>query len=269
MLSLVGAFLLLIPMLHSMLYVTYVDPGEAPHEMLSYVQTTPDVTNVMAKITTLDQELYHGQHLLRIGVDGANTWPFAWYLRDYKYVWYGYSDTTPSPNDLDVLLIDPGYTATFTSQNQQHPVYRAHVYSLRAWWDEGYKPPPCVPSKTKQCDPNTLYGGVGALTWLSYGDPVPCDAITTRDSQTASQLAKNGVVYCLVSPTATSSEQVEACTASSSSLTGVVCKPTSSFSPTRAFGNFWSWLWTRTSLGPDTGSTDFAFLIRSDIPMNP
>ena len=270
-LSLVGAFLLLIPMLHSMLYVTYVDPGEAPHEMLSYVQTTPDVTNVMAKIETLDQQLYHGQHLLRIGVDGASTWPFAWYLRDYKYVWYGYNDTNPSPNDLDVLLIDPGYVATFTSQNQQaqHPIYKSHVYRLRAWWDEGYKPVPCVPTKTKPCDSNTLYGGVGALTWLSYGDPAPCDSITTRDSQTASQLARNGVVYCLVSATATMSQQVKACTASSSSLTGITCTPASSFSPTRAFGNFWAWLWARQPIGPDTGSTDFAFLIRSDIAMKP
>jgi hypothetical protein len=240
--------------------------------MLSYVQTTTDVTDVMAKINALDQELYQGQHLLRIGVDGANTWPFAWYLRDYKYVWYGYSDTNPSPNNLDVLLIDPGYVSNFTSQNQQNaqaPTYKAQVYRLRAWWDEGYKPPPCVPSKTRQCDPNSLYGGVGALTWLSYGDPPPCDSITTKDQTTASQLAKNGAVYCIVPPTATTSEQVEVCTASSSSLTGVVCKPASSFSPTKAFGNFWSWLWTRTPIGPDTGSTNFAFLIRSDIPMNP
>jgi predicted membrane-bound mannosyltransferase len=271
-LSLVGAFLLLIPMLHSMLYVTYVDPGEAPHEMLSYVQTTPDVTAVMAKITELDQELYHGQHQLRIGVDGNTTWPFAWYLRDYKYVWYGYNDTNPSPNDLDVLLIDPGYVGVFTGQNQQNaqqPTYKSHVYRLRAWWDEGYKPVPCVSSKTNKCDPNTLYGGVGALTWLSYGDPAPCDSITTRDSQVASELASNGVVYCLVSATATTPQQVEACTASSSSPTGVTCQPTSSFSPTKAFGNFWSWLWTRTPFGPANGSTDFAFLIRSDIPMNP
>jgi predicted membrane-bound mannosyltransferase len=166
-LSLLGAFLLLIPMLHSMLFVTYVDPGDAPHEMLSYVQTTTDVTLVMAKIDALDQQLYQGRHLLHIGVDGDNTWPFAWYLRDYKYVWYNYSDQYPTqngPNDLDVLLIDPGYVTSFITpdaqQQQAHPIYKAHQYHLRSWWDEGYKPAPCVPTKTKPCDPNLLWAAL-------------------------------------------------------------------------------------------------------------
>ncbi len=222
-LSLVGAFLLLIPMLHSMLFVTYVDPGDAPHEMLSYVQTTTDVTLVMAKIDALDQKLYQGRHGLRIGVDGDNTWPFAWYLRDYKYVWYNYPDQYPTangPNDLDVLLIEPGSVANFITPDasQQHPIYNAHQYHLRSWWDEGYKPPPCVPSKTTTCDPNLLWGGVGPGLWLSYGDDPPKGATVNAG---------------------------------------------------KAFGNFWAWLWTRKAIGATNGSTDFTFLVRSDLPMQP
>jgi hypothetical protein len=221
--SLVGAFLLLIPMLHSMLFVTYMDPGDAPHEMLSYVQTTTDVTLVMAKIDALDQKLYQGRHMLRIGVDGDNTWPFAWYLRDYKLVWYNYSDQYPTqngPNDLDVLLIDPGSVANFITPDatQQHPIYNAHQYHLRSWWDEGYKPAPCVPSKTTTCDPNLLYGGVGPGLWLSYGDNPPKGATVNAG---------------------------------------------------KAFGNFWAWLWTRKAIGATNGSTDFTFLVRSDLPMQP
>src|SRR5262249_40390856 len=141
-------------------------------------QTTTDVTLVMSKIEALDQQLYQGRHLLRIGVDGDNTWPFAWYLRDYKYVWYSYSDQYPTqngPNDLDVLLIDPGAVTSFITPDagQQHPIYKAHQYHLRSWWDEGYKPPPCVPNKTNPCDPNLLWGGVGPGLWLSYGDTPP------------------------------------------------------------------------------------------------
>jgi predicted membrane-bound mannosyltransferase len=221
--SLVGAFLLLIPMLHSMLFVTYVDPGDAPHEMLSYVQTTTDVTLVMSKIDALDQKLYQGKHELRIGVDGDNIWPFAWYLRDYKYVWYNYSDEYPTangPNDLDVLLIEPGSVANFITPDaaQPHPIYNAHQYHLRSWWDEGYKPAPCVPTRTKTCDPNLLWGGVGPGLWLSYGDNPPKGA---------------------------------------------------SFNPGKAFGNFWAWLWTRKAIGATNGSTDFTFLVRSDLPMQP
>lgn len=221
--SLVGAFLLLIPMLHSMLFVTYVDPGDAPHEMLSYVQTTTDVTLVMSKIDALDQKLYGGRHELRIGVDGDNTWPFAWYLRDYKNVWYNYPDQYPAqnwPNDLDVLLIEPGSVTNFITPDpqQQHPIYNAHQYHLRSWWDEGYKPPPCVPTKTTTCDPNLLWGGVGPGLWLSYGDTPPKGA---------------------------------------------------SVDAGKAFGNFWAWLWTRKAIGATNGSTDFTFLVRSDLPMQP
>jgi predicted membrane-bound mannosyltransferase len=222
-LSLVGAFLLLVPMLHSMLFVTYVDPADAPHEMLSYVQTTTDVTLVMSKIDALDKQLYQGRHELRIGVDGDNTWPFAWYLRDYKYVWYNYSDQYPTasgPNDLDVLLIEPGSVTNFITPDaqQQHPIYNAHQYHLRSWWDEGYKPPPCVPTRTKTCDPNLLWGGVGPGLWLSYGDNPPKGA---------------------------------------------------SVNAGKAFGNFWAWLWTRKAIGATNGSTDFTFLVRSDLPMQP
>jgi predicted membrane-bound mannosyltransferase len=262
------AFLLLIPMLHSMLFVTYVDPGEAPHEMLSYVQTTTDVTDVMAKIDALDQQLYHGQHELKIGVDTDNIWPFSWYLRDYKYVWYYYDGKNPPPGELDVLLIAPGTEGAYTQPDATHPqgLFQAREYRLRAWWDEGYKPPPCVPTTTKPCDPNFLYGGVGVWAWLSYGDPAPCETITVQNQQVARQLAQTGVVYCVDSQTG---PKISACTRSSQSQTGVNCTPVSSFDAGRALGNFWDWLWTRKAIGPTDGSTDFMFLVRSGLPMQP
>jgi hypothetical protein len=186
--SLVGFFLLLIPMLYSMLFVTFVDPGEAPHEMLSYVQTTPDVTLVMSKIATLDQELYHGQHLLRIGVDGDNTWPFAWYLRDYTRVYWGYNGQSPAPQDLDVLLVDPGAFSQLYMAD--HPMYQAKEYRLRAWWDEGYKPLPPCELGVAGCsyNPNTLLYGDGLGQWLSYGDNVPPQGKTFDLGKAASNL---------------------------------------------------------------------------------
>jgi predicted membrane-bound mannosyltransferase len=275
--TLAVAFLLLIPMLHSMLFVTYVDPGDAPHEMLSYVQTTTDVTDVMAKIDALDQQLYQGQHLLRIGVDDANIWPFSWYLRDYDHntVWYYYDGKVVNPDTLDVLLVAPGTEGAYTQPDAAHPqgLFQAKQYRLRSWWDEGYKPLPCVPTTTKPCDPTTLYGGVGAGTWLSYGDPAPCATITLQNPQVVQQLAQTGVVYCMTAPTASGDsqpqQQVSACTKSSQSSTGVDCKPVLSFDAGKAFGNFWDWLWTRKAIGPTDGSTDFMFLVRSGLPMKP
>jgi hypothetical protein len=145
-------------------------------------------------------------------------------------------------------------------------LFLAHQYRIRAWWDEGYKPPPCVPTQTKPCDPNLLYGGIGVWPWLSYGDPAPCTSITTQNQQVAQQLAQAGVVYCLDSQTPV---QISACTKSSQSQTGVNCAAVPSFDFGKAFGNFWDWLWTRQAIGPTDGSTDFMFLVRSGLPMQP
>ena len=229
MLSLVGGVLLLIPMLHSMIFVTFVDPGEAQQEMLAYVQTTPDVTLVLSKIEALDQELYHGQHLLKIGVDNDSKWPFAWYLRDYSCVGYDYPDNDPTATLLchgqedtpDVLLLSPTATDAaqlFTTPNpaKPHPLYLAKRYWLRAWWDEGYKPLPtcgCV------SNPTALSYGDGLGQWLSYGDHPP--------------------------------------------------PPGQTFDLGKAMGNLWSWLWTRQPIGFADGSTDFLFLVRSSLPMTP
>ena len=45
---------------------------------------------------------------------------------------------------------------------------------MRTWWDEGYKPAPCVPTKANNnCVGQQTWGGVGPLLWLSYGDNPP------------------------------------------------------------------------------------------------
>ena len=56
------ALLTLVLTLQNMFQVVYVHPADAPHEMMIYVQTTPDVNTVMAKVAQLDQKLYGGNH---------------------------------------------------------------------------------------------------------------------------------------------------------------------------------------------------------------
>ena len=255
LLSLVGALLLLIPMLHTMLFVTYVDPGEAPHEMLSYVQTTPDVTDVMTKINALDQQLYQGKHELRIGMPNSQAlWPFYWYLRDYTNVWWGYDGQTPPAGDLDVIITDPGADSVYVQTDATHPqgLFLAKEYRLRAWWDEGYKP--------------TSSYGVGPGIWLSYGDPPDCGAVSLQNQQVTQELAQTGVSYCL--STTSSGEKISACTTSPDGK-AITCAAVPSFAVGKAFTNFWDWLWTRKAIGPTNGSTDFMFLVRSDLHMNP
>ncbi|HEX9068904.1 MAG TPA: flippase activity-associated protein Agl23, partial [Ktedonobacterales bacterium] len=88
--SLIFAGLLLIPMVHNMWVLSRPDAAAAPYEMMVYVQTTRDVTDVMNKINAADKAMYGGQHQLKVAVGPQEEWPFYWYLRDY------YLDPHPS-----------------------------------------------------------------------------------------------------------------------------------------------------------------------------
>ena len=178
-LGMLSAVVLLVPMLYGMLVLSYHDAANGPHEMMVYVQTTTDVTAVMNKISRADQLMYGGRHQLRVAVGVGEEWPFNWYLRDYAldphpstYYYLDYPVTNASAPTEDVLLLTPEDASTFMAE---HPgQYRSHEYQLRSWWDEGYKPPPCVPTAKQACSVASTWGsGVGPLLWLSYGDNPP------------------------------------------------------------------------------------------------
>ncbi len=133
--AIVAVFTLVLT-LQNMFQVVYVHPADAPHEMMIYVQTTPDVNTVMAKVDQLDRKLYGGRHLMPIAVMSDATWPFAWYLRDY-------------PNTC------------FVSSNKQCPAI-VHWPIIIAGGDN-LSGGGAVPS----------YTGVSLLPWLSYGNYPP------------------------------------------------------------------------------------------------
>ena len=164
------AVLLLAPTLQNMYQVTYMHAADAPHEMMIYVQTTTDINIVMQKIDALDQQLYGGKHQLGIGVKSDATWPFAWYLRDYKNVCYSYPDAScPFMPQAVVVGGDdiPGSIVRFQKD------YNFHQYHMRSQWDQGYMPTPCKITATNKCTDPQPYTGVGPWRWLSYGDNPP------------------------------------------------------------------------------------------------
>ncbi|MBA2391375.1 MAG: TIGR03663 family protein [Ktedonobacteraceae bacterium] len=168
-LSVVLAVLLLLPTIHNMYEVNYVHAADGPHEMMVYVQTTTDIDVEMAKITALDQKMDHGQHTLSIGIMNHAGWPFYWYLRDYTNVCYSFP--TGCAQNNPVVIIGTQEDDTSAYYNQQ---YLSHQYKLRSWWDEGYKPAPCIPTKANhECAGQQGGGGIGLGIWLSYGDNPP------------------------------------------------------------------------------------------------
>jgi len=177
LLGVIAALLLLLPTIHNMYEVSYVHPADGPHEMLVYVQTTTDVDIIMQRINNVDQQHFGGKHQLLIGVTDDATWPFAWYLRDYPNLCFGFPEKCPTWKDTAPIIISGG-DDPYGDINAYAPAngkYLYHEYQMRSWWDEGYKLPTCLPGQKPSitCSDPSLGSGVGPLLWLSYGDSPP------------------------------------------------------------------------------------------------
>ena len=179
-LGLLAALALLVPTVYGMLVLTRQDAANGPLEMMVYVQTTPDVLLVMDKIARADRVLYGGKHAIRIGVGPGQEWPFRWYLREYPNTTFNYDITTVNEPPEDALILSTSADAISASTGEtfmtRHPHgYAMKEYVLRSWWDEAYKPAPCVPTRNEPCSPVGSYG-VGLGPYLSYGSNPPPDA---------------------------------------------------------------------------------------------
>jgi len=63
--------------------------SDTPHDMLIYTQTSPQLKEMMGRIDELARVTGQGKNLpITIDTADAFTWPWAWYLRDYKDVMY-------------------------------------------------------------------------------------------------------------------------------------------------------------------------------------
>jgi uncharacterized protein (TIGR03663 family) len=126
------------------LLVSYDHP-DVPVEPLIYVQSTPDVPFIANEIARIGAQTGQGKDLKLLLDNGygdgdheAVSWPFEWYLRDYKNRRYYTKTIDPNINlaDYPVLLardtnLDPiqNELASYTCQN----------YKLNAWFPEDYK----------------------------------------------------------------------------------------------------------------------------------
>ena len=172
------AILALILTLQNMYQVTFDHPADAKTEMLVYVQTTPYVNTVMDKIAELDQKYYGGQYTIPIGVTADASWPFSWYLRDYKNVAFNCVPTNCMQYPVIIAAGDalPAMGGGQPAGQYDYTVqFNSHTYEMRAQGNQGYMPPPCQPQPGQVCEPQQ-YTGVGLGLWLSWGANPPPNA---------------------------------------------------------------------------------------------
>lgn len=113
------------------------DYGDVPDELLVYTQTSGDIPVLRDKIEKYAKESGLGKNV-PIVVDSADgyTWPWAWYLRDYKAVQYPQvtANFQPPPNSI-VLANKNNAVNVQTNGAYGEPI----TYHHRRWFPEAYR----------------------------------------------------------------------------------------------------------------------------------
>ena len=156
--------------------------GDVAKEQLIYVQTSPDVTRVMAEITELSEELTGGKHIGVIydGGDGGVAWPFEWYLRDFTNRRFMPNGPTSDPGpDIPIVILGAAnrpLAEPFLTE------YEPVEYVLRWWYPEEdtYRPfaiapelPPGRSAWRDESQPRDLLAVIGSVieSVAAQGDP--------------------------------------------------------------------------------------------------
>lgn len=125
----------LIYQVRSALMLSYFQP-DVPKEMAVYVQTSPDVTRTMKELNDFSTATTGGKNV-KVLYDSFASWPFSWYLRDYKNAQF-VGDTVPKPAaDVPVMILDYSKSNNNADLLKDYTVQR---YAMRWWFpEEWYK----------------------------------------------------------------------------------------------------------------------------------
>ena len=118
--------------------------ADIPVEMLVYTQTAPDIPDIVNNIERLGEETGKGRDVtVRVDSTDGYSWPWAWYLRDYRNVSYpcwsndaGCQSLTQSP-EADVVLLaarNQPALARYLTRFQE-----GERYKHRWWFPENYR----------------------------------------------------------------------------------------------------------------------------------
>jgi uncharacterized protein (TIGR03663 family) len=126
------------------LMVTYDHPDQ-PVEPLIYVQSTPDVPFIANEIDRIAAQTGQGKDMKILLDNGygdgdheAVSWPFEWYLRDYKNRRY-YTKTIDSNINLAEYPVLLARSTNLDPIQAELAQYTCQTYKLNAWFPEDYK----------------------------------------------------------------------------------------------------------------------------------
>jgi len=119
--------------LRTALGVTF-DHSATPTEPLIYTQTTPEVPQVLREIEVA-MAASNGPMPILIDTTQSLTWPWAWYLRDYADLRYGYAGDVDADDRRGIVIAT---TSTLIANPELESQFaRSLPYRHRWWFTEG------------------------------------------------------------------------------------------------------------------------------------
>jgi hypothetical protein len=111
---------------------TYQHP-DVPIEMGTYVQTSPDVTRT---VNELEDYSYYatGERDVKVVYDSFTSWPYEWYLRNYKNKQFIGGGDAPTGPDVPVMFLE--YAKHNNDSNLSD--YVVQRYAMRWWFPEDW-----------------------------------------------------------------------------------------------------------------------------------
>lgn len=132
----VGSLLVLVSLTIRHATMVSFTNGDVAVEMLVYTQTTPDVTKVMREIDRIAYVTGAGRDL-KVAYDSGVSWPFEWYLREYRGRNF-YGTGTPA-GDAPVVLVSFENNHNAQIAPLMAGRYVGQRYKLRWWFPEDYR----------------------------------------------------------------------------------------------------------------------------------
>ncbi|HST06281.1 MAG TPA: glycosyltransferase family 39 protein [Chloroflexia bacterium] len=159
---------------------------DVPTEMAVYVQTGPDTTRTVKEINDYS-ELVTGGTNLKVVYDSNASWPFEWYLRDFKNKQFVGTSTPPTgpdvpiiledyslwnPSVLDNKIKDPATNATdLATYKALRDDYIGQRYAMRWWFPEDWYKNDLIKGTTAASSIPQQAGAIVSTTAQTFTNP--------------------------------------------------------------------------------------------------
>ena len=145
--------------------------GDIPVEMMVYTQTSPEVPRIFRQIERIAAETGQGKNLaVTVDANQGFTWPWAWYLRDYKNVDYPDFGVTPGEPRGTVLLLNANDQAAEEPYLTRFDA--GQRFPHRWWFPEFYKDFPVPELLSKLFTPEGFQAVWNYLYARDVGQPL-------------------------------------------------------------------------------------------------